>query len=96
MPLWLLEPAASPEDGRWQGRDIWRRVIVDAPTPAQARLAAEHWALGGVSPEMANDNLNAGFADDKLYFVRSAPEEVVASSEESARGSRVVAADRLT
>jgi hypothetical protein len=81
MPLWLLEPVAAREDGWWQERAIYRLVMVAAPSAAQARLAAEHWA--GVRPEMSNDNLNAGFADEKLYIARPAPEELHTGLEET-------------
>jgi len=81
MPIWLLEPAAAPEDGRWQGREIHRLVIVAAPTAALARLTAEHWA--GAFPEMSNENVSAGFSDEKLYSVREAPDALATDTDES-------------
>ena len=81
MPLWLVEPLAYPEDGRWQGREIHRLVIVAAPTAALARLNAEHWA--GAFPEMNNENVSAGFSDEKLYRVRQAPDALAANTDES-------------
>jgi hypothetical protein len=90
--LWLLEPAAIPEDGRWQGRKIWRSVLVAAPTAALARAAAERWASHGVA---SNENLKAGFSDEKLYYARPAPDQSSADLESSSEGSRVLAADRL-
>ena len=95
MSLWLISPAATPLDDRWQGREIFRSVVVEAPTAAAARLAAEHWALGGIHPEMRNDSLNAGFSDEKLYFVRPAPLEMAAGIESSDGDSRVLAATPL-
>ena len=75
--VWLLEPAAAPEDGWWQGREIWQ-VAVAAPSAAFARLQAERWALdrlphrhiGNESP-----SLNAGFLDQRLYSARALAEE---------------------
>jgi hypothetical protein len=90
--LWLLEPAARPEDDRWQGRDIWRSVLVAAPTAAQARAAAERWATQGVA---SNENLKAGFSDEKLYFVRPAPDDLGAGVDSSSGTGRVLSADRL-
>lgn len=95
MPVWLIEPAAAPEDGRWQGRTIWRAVVC-APTPAEARLVAEHWALGGRDPETINENLEAGFGDEKLYWVQRAPDDLVASIDVSSSGNRVLSAARLS
>jgi hypothetical protein len=73
-------------------------VVVQAPTTAEARLAAEHWALGDEGGEgrleMENENINAGFADEKLYWVRQAPEDLAAGL--AGEGSRVLAASRLS
>lgn len=90
--LWMLEPAAIPEDGRWQGRDIYRAVLVAAPTAASAREAAERWASGGVR---SNENLKAGFSDEKLYHVRAASDRPELDWDSSSEEPRVLAADRL-
>jgi hypothetical protein len=95
MALWLISPAATPLDDRWQGREIFRSVVVEAPTAAAARLAAEHWALGGTHPEMSNESLNAGFSDEKLYFVRPAPPDMTGDGENSDGDSHVLAATPL-
>lgn len=70
--FWLLEPAASPKDSRWQDRPIWRWVVVAAPSASLARLVAERWALPRVAPQIGNesDSPRAGFLDEKLYYVR--------------------------
>src|SRR5262250_1653629 len=81
MRLWLFEPVAAPEDGWWQERQVYRLMVVAAPTVALARLTAEHWA--GVRPEMSKENLNAGFSDEKLYNVREAPGELRTEIEDS-------------
>ena len=78
LQLWLIEPNAPANDPYWQGREIWQ-VVVAAPSAAFARLEAERWALrrrnlvpvGNESPSM-----NAGFIDEKLYFVKPLPENV--------------------
>jgi hypothetical protein len=88
--LWRLEPAARPEDDRWQGREIWRSVLVAAPTAALARAAAERWASHGA---LSNENLKAGFSDEKLYYVRSADTGV--AGESPSNEGRVLAAVRL-
>jgi hypothetical protein len=90
--LWLLEPAARPEDDRWQGREIWRSVVVAAPTAALARAAAERWASHDA---VSNENLKAGFSDEKLYYVRPAPDDAGAGGESSSNEGRVLAAVRL-
>lgn len=70
--FWLLEPAASIADSRWQDRPIWRWVVVAAPSAAFARQIAENWALPRVVPQIGNESGSprAGFLDEKLYHVR--------------------------
>jgi hypothetical protein len=72
--LWVLEPRTGDDDPRWQDRKIWRKVIVNAHSPAAARLAAEHWALPGHLPGPGNESSAAiaGFRDELLYTVRPA------------------------
>ena len=74
--IWLLEPAAAPEDGWWQGREIWQ-VAVSAPSAAFARLQAESWALDRLSRHHVGNessSLNAGFIDQRLYHARALAE----------------------
>jgi hypothetical protein len=70
--FWLIEPAAAPNDSRWQDRPVWRWVVVAAPSAAFARRIAENWALPSMPPQIGNesDNPRAGFLDEKLYHVR--------------------------
>jgi hypothetical protein len=70
--FWLLEPAASPVDPRWQDRPIWRWVVIAAPSAAFARRTAERWALPALPPQIGNESESprAGFLDEKLYHVR--------------------------
>lgn len=70
--FWLIEPAASLADSRWQDRAVWR-VVVAAPSAAMARLTAAAWTLPGpdeVQIGNESDSPLAGFDDEKLYFVR--------------------------
>jgi len=93
MKAWLIEPAAAPSDSWWQGRKIWARVVVVAPTPAQARMLAERWVLeqeGEPTPQVGNESPTPrpGLDDEKLYHVRPALEEVV---DDKARPGVVIA-----
>lgn len=81
MPLWRIVPVTPAEDMRWQGRRIWREVIVRADTAALARvLAGEH-----VRPEnplgVGNETLDfrSGFDDEKLYWVFQIDEDEAAA-----------------
>lgn len=73
MPLWKIEPMAESGDSRWLDHDIWREVIVRAPTAAMARVIAgelERRQMAG-SPPVGNESLSfrSGFDDEKLYRV---------------------------
>ena len=72
--LWVIEPAADPSDDYWQDRQIWARVVVSAPSPTLARLAAEQWALRKPVLHVGNETPSprAGLTDAKLYHVRPA------------------------
>src|SRR5262245_15318517 len=75
--LWLIEPVADPDDSMWQDRPVWAEVVVAAPSPAFARLAAErralpaHWTPVGNESESRRSGLN----DEQLYHVRALPAE---------------------
>lgn len=71
MPLWRIVPAADPRDPRWQGRPIWREVIVRAPSAALARLLAARLDSAETVPA-GNESLGprSGFSDEKLYWLR--------------------------
>lgn len=73
MALWVIEPIARPEDPIWQDREQWSRVVVRAPTPAQARIVAEaldrpthETRVGFQYPGRAS-----GFTNEKIYRVHS-------------------------
>ena len=74
---WKLTPVASPDDPRWQGRTIWREVVVEAPTAAFARLYAAQWELQDMDGQVGNESPSpkSGFEDEKLYWVRRVPGE---------------------
>ena len=78
MPLWRLSPIARIDDPHWLDREIWREIIVEAPTPAAARVAATDWVQPRPrSPEERNLGGNTGFEDEKLYRVDElSPEDV--------------------
>lgn len=73
--LWLIEPAAAPDDSRWQDRPVWHSVVVAAPSPTFARLVADQWAAAEIRSQIGNesDSFRPGFSDVKLYQVRPAP-----------------------
>jgi len=97
MRLWVIEPVAQPGDTRWQDRPIWRRVLVAAPNPNFARLAAEQWALPDPRPQLGNEAtfLCVGFTDEKLYRVRPAPPDLNAEPGAAAWPGRVIEAEIL-
>ena len=75
MPIWRITPTAHPDDSRWQDREIWAEVIVEAPNAAFARLYAR--ALDGARDRrVGNESLGpkSGFEDEKLYQVRRCPD----------------------
>lgn len=82
MFLWRLFPVAQSADPRWQGRSLWREVIVNAPSAAMARVYAARMEEGLLQPStLGNESLRfrSGFEDEKLYWVaRLTPEEVCA------------------
>lgn len=81
MPLWRIQPVARPGDPRWQGRAIWRDVVVRAPSAAFARLVARKLDEPPVRRRLGNEThcFRSGFEDEKLYWVRRlAPAEASA------------------
>jgi len=74
--LWLIEPVADPADSAWQDRTIYAEVVVVAPSPAFARLAAARRLLSGPWIPIGNesDSRRSGFDDVRLYHVYSLPE----------------------
>lgn len=95
--IWLIEPAAGPHDDYWQDREIWARVVVSAPTAAQARLAAEHWAQQQPAPHVGNETPTprAGFTDAKLYHAHEASPALAAAYAGASSRDTVLQADRL-
>src|SRR5690625_7926259 len=86
MALWRIYPIAAPGDSRWQGRQIWREVIIRAPSAAFARVVATRLA-GQAQRRYATGNesqaMRSGFLDEKLYWVRRlSPEDAAAYEHE--------------
>jgi hypothetical protein len=77
--LYTYEPDAGLEDPRWQGRLIWRRIVVRESNEAFARLAAERYALGAIEHASGPGNESpspvAGPSDVKLYRVRESQDD---------------------
>jgi hypothetical protein len=90
--VWVIEPAAYPEDDYWQDRDIWAQLVVSAPTAAQARLVAERWALRDEIPHVGNETPSprAGFTDAKLYHVHEAPAGLAEAYATASGGNEVL------
>lgn len=73
LAVWRITPVAHPSDGAWQGRMIWKELLIVAPTAGAAMLEADrHSARArGASPARSQDRQQArsGFGDQKLYRV---------------------------
>lgn len=81
MPMWTIYPVAGPADPRWQGRTIWDRVIVRAPTAAMARVLAAKLDRPRVPHRMGNEThcFRSGLEDERLYWVRRLSNEDAAA-----------------
>jgi hypothetical protein len=90
--LWLIEPAADPDDQIWQDRPVWAEIVVAAENPAFARLAAERRALSPNWTHVGNESESrrAGLNDEQLYHVRPLPAERRASFPADARPGDVL------
>ena len=90
--LWLIEPVADAGDQMWQDRPIWAEVVVAAPSPAFARLAAERRALSPDWIPIGNESESrrSGLNDEQLYHVRPLPPERRGNFPESARDGEVL------
>lgn len=97
MALWRIQAIANPDDGRWQGRKIWKEVIVRAPTAALARLRASDLDTpAGSRPEDASKiTERSGFNDEKLYWVQRLDREDEARLGAEAESDAVIAATLL-
>lgn len=75
--MWMIYPVAWPEDSRWQGRDIWDRVIVRAPSAALARVKAAKLDRPKEEHRVGNETLcfRSGLEDERLYWVRRLKED---------------------
>ena len=73
--LWLIEPVTDAGDQMWQDRPIWAEIVVAAPSPAFARLAAEQRALSPDWTPIGNESASrrSGLNDEQLYHVRALP-----------------------
>jgi hypothetical protein len=72
MPYWRFEPIARPGDPRWQGRRIYRDVVVAADSPGLAILHASAAHRPTPMPKIGNETLcyRSGFEDHRLYRLR--------------------------
>lgn len=71
MPLWRIYPVAGLQDPRWEGRCIWKDVVVRAPSAAMARLVAAAMERD-LDIRMRGDErlcFRSGFQDEKIYWV---------------------------
>jgi hypothetical protein len=97
MALWRIYAVANPSDARWQGRKIWKEVIVRAPSAAMARLIA--CDLEKLTGSRANNTPNvcdwSGFTDEKLYWVHRLNPEHEASFGEKGDSDQVITAALL-
>lgn len=71
MPIWRIYPVARPGDPVWQGRNIWKEVVVRAQSAAMARLIAGELDRPVQRHRKGNESLcfRSGFDDIKLYWV---------------------------
>ncbi|MBU6296620.1 MAG: hypothetical protein KJS68_00130 [Alphaproteobacteria bacterium] len=71
MPVWRIHPVARRGDARWQGRKIWKEVVVCAPSAAMARLIACELDRPAQRHRKGNESLcfRSGLEDAKLYWV---------------------------
>ena len=90
--LWLIEPVADPDDPMWQDRPVWAEVVVAAPIPAFARLAAERHALSPHWTSIGNESESrrSGLNDEQLYHVRALPPERRGSFPATVRNGEVL------
>jgi|GEM_PF-5722988 len=77
--IWVVEPTATLDDSRWQGRRVWRHIVVRAENAGLAILTAEKFALehSGHDGHPGNETPSpvAGPADAKLYKIGEINEE---------------------
>jgi hypothetical protein len=72
LPIWMIEPNAPADDQAWQGRYIWRKILVREENDAFARLAAEKWVIEHSSGKLAED-ARTGLTNVKLYKTTHLP-----------------------
>lgn len=70
MPLWRIHPVAPRNEAHWQGRKIWKEVLVRAPSAAMARLIACELDRPAQRHRKGNETLcfRSGLEDAKLYW----------------------------
>ena len=86
--VWKFTPVAHPEDPRWQGRQIARTLYVEAPTSAEAIVAAQSWDTRDVTGRVGNESAHdhSAFADEKLYRVDRAGDDEIAALPKTSSG----------
>jgi hypothetical protein len=90
--LWLIEPVTDAGDLMWQDRSIWAEIVVAAPNPAFARLAAEQRALPPDWTPVGNESASrrSGLNDEQLYHVRALPADRRSSFPANVRDGEVL------
>lgn len=72
LPIWVIEPVAVADDPAWQGRHIWKKILVREESEPFARLAAEKWVIEHASGLLSED-ARTGLTDVKLYKTEHLP-----------------------
>ena len=72
MPFWRIYPVAHRSDARWQGRKIWKEVVVRASSAAMARVIACELDRPAQPHRKGNEShcFRSGFEDARLYWVQ--------------------------
>lgn len=98
MPIWKIEPSADPNDSRWLDHEIWREVVVRAPTASLARFEAGKLERDPNAPLAGNElpSFRSAFEDEQLYRVRRIePARTSGGSVETSGQSAVLRAEPL-
>src|SRR3546814_14732699 len=91
MPLWKIYPVAGLQDPRWEGRCIWKDVVVRAPSAAMARLVAAAMERDLDIRIRGDERLcfRSGFQDEKIYWVSRINAEDAADRKSVVEGKSV-------
>jgi hypothetical protein len=97
MPLWKIQPTADANDARWLDHDIWREVVVRAPTAALARHTAARLEFEAETVPAGNEmpSARSAFEDEKLYRVSPLGPPAAIESIENAGAPKILRAEPL-